>query len=236
VLARRASVPRPLLGVRGDAVSALSMDSFKAMGWKPERAAWLLNRREGILLTSVAQGTPAALANLHPGDIILRVTDALVRSADDFTFMLNEVGGGASVKFTLLQPGVLAQRAVNVTLSEALNPIRAMDMSETSAATHITLDPLVAHGAETFRLSPQAAAQFGAGGGLLVVLVKPLSAAASSGLRAGDVIESVNGQIINAGKPFIFPPPHGATITLGIVRERQKLSLNLQSENASPQK
>ncbi|MEA2176536.1 MAG: hypothetical protein QOD00_4128 [Blastocatellia bacterium] len=236
VMARRTSVPRPWLGVRGDAVAALSLDSFTAMGWQPQRAASLLNKREGILLTSVARGTPAALANLHPGDIILRVNDALVKSADDFTFMLNEAGGGASVKFTLLQPGMLAQRAVNVTLSEVLNPLRAMDMSEMSAATHIMLDPLVVHGAETLTLSPQAAAHFGAGGGLLVVSVKPSSAADSSGLRAGDVIETVDGQTINAGQPFIFPAQHGATITLGIVRDRQKLSINLKSENASPQK
>jgi S1-C subfamily serine protease len=236
VLARRASVPHPWLGVRGDEVSALSLDSFKAMGWQPVRAASLLNKREGILLTSVAQGTPAALANLHPGDIILRVNDALVKSADDFTFMLNEAGGGTSVKFTLLQPGELAPRAVNITLSEALNPIRAMDMSETSATTHVVLDPLFAHGAETFTLSPQAAARFGAGGGLLVVFVRPESPAASSGLRTGDVIESVDGQMINAASPFVFSAQRGATMTLSIVRNRQKLSINLQSDNSNPQK
>jgi S1-C subfamily serine protease len=236
VLARRASVPRPWLGVRGDEVSALSLDSFKAMGWQPVRATSLLNRREGILLTSVAQGTPAALANLHPGDLILRVNDALVKSADDFTFMLNEAGGGTSVKFTLLQPGQLVPRAVNITLSEALNPIRAMDMSETSAAMQLRLDPLFAHGAETWTLSPQAAARFGAGGGLLVVFVKPESPAASSGLRTGDVIEAVDGQIINAAGSFVFPAQHGATRTLGIVRNRQKLSIKLQSENGNPQK
>jgi S1-C subfamily serine protease len=236
VLARRASVPRPWLGVRGDEVSALSLDSFKAMGWQPVRAASLLNKREGILLTSVAQGTPAALANLHPGDIILRVNDALVKSADDFTFMLNEAGGGTSVKFTLLQPGQLTPRAVNITLSEALNPIRAMDMSETSATTHVMLDPLVVHGAETLTLSPQAAARFGASGGLIVVFVKPESPAASSGLRTGDVIESVDGQMVNAASSFDFPARHGATMTLGIVRNRQKLSLTLQYENSNQQK
>jgi serine protease Do len=236
VMARRASVPRPWLGVRGDEVSALSLDSFKAMGWQPVRAASVLNKREGILLTSVTKGTPAALANLHPGDIILRVNDALVKSADDFTFMLNELGGGTSVKFTLLQPGELAPRAVNITLSEALNPIRAMDMAETGAATHVMLDPLVVHGAETLTLSPQAAARFGASGGLLVVLVKPESPAASSGLLTGDVIESVDGQVVNAASSFVFPTQHGATVTLGIVRNRQKLSITLQYENVNPQK
>jgi C-terminal processing protease CtpA/Prc len=155
----------------------------------------------------------------------------LVKSADDFTFMLNEAGGGTSLKFTLLQPGELVPRAVNITLSEALNPIRAMDMSETSAATQMMLDPLVAHGAETLKLSAQAAARFGAGGGLLVVLVRPESPAASSGLQTGDVIEAVDGQMVNAASPFVFPVQRGATIILSIVRDGQKLSVNLQSDN-----
>jgi S1-C subfamily serine protease len=227
VLARRASVPRPWLGVRGDALTQLSIESLTSLGWKPERAASLLGKREGIFLTLVAAGTPAALANLHPGDIILSVNDAPVKSADDFTFMLNEAGGGGSVKFTLLQPDQISPRVVSVTLSETLNPLRAMDMSETAATTRVVLDPLAVHGVETLTLSKQVAARFGASGGSLLVLsVSPGSSAAIAGLRSGDVVEAVDGNA--PGAPgFALPSAPSKQTTLTVVRHKQKITLTL---------
>lgn len=235
VLARHASVPRPWLGVSGEAVSTLSLENFRAMGWPVAPAMTLLNKRRGILLSSVAPGTPAALAKLRPGDLILRANEMELRSAEDLTFMLSEAGAGASVKFTLLRPDQPSPLAVNITLSESLSPVRAMEMSATGAAPRLMVDPLVAHGAETLALSPQAAARFGASGGLLVVFVKPESAAASSGLRTGDVIESVNGQT-PGNSLFVFPTQPAANLSLGIVRNRQKLLLNLRIENSDRQK
>jgi S1-C subfamily serine protease len=103
LLARRASVPRPWLGVRGEAVAAIPLEKFHSIGWAEVDAAWLKAARKGIVLTTVAPGTPAALADLRPGDVILRVNDFEVKTAEDFSFFLNEAGSGANVNFTFLR-------------------------------------------------------------------------------------------------------------------------------------
>jgi S1-C subfamily serine protease len=103
VLARQASVPRPWLGVRGEAVAATSLETFYSIGWTQREAAKLKESYSGILLTSVAPGTPAALADLRAGDVIVRVNDCDVKSAEDFSSYLNEAGGGATVNFTFFR-------------------------------------------------------------------------------------------------------------------------------------
>jgi len=101
VLARQTNVPRPWLGVRGEVVSAMPLEKFYSMGWTEPEAAALKSKKEGILLTSVAPGTPAALAKLRPGDVITRVNNFEIKNAEDFSFVLNEAGSGATVNFTV---------------------------------------------------------------------------------------------------------------------------------------
>jgi S1-C subfamily serine protease len=103
VLARKSSVPRPWLGVRGEAVAATPFQKFYSIGWTQQEVAKLKESYKGILLTSVAPGTPAALADLRPGDVIVRVNDFDVKSAEDFSFVLNEAGSGATVNFTFFR-------------------------------------------------------------------------------------------------------------------------------------
>lgn len=103
VLGRQASVPRPWLGVRGEAVTTTPLEKFSSIGWTAVEAAKLKETYQGLLLTTVAPGTPAALADLRPGDVIVRVNNFEVKSAEDFSFFLNEAGGGATVNFTFFR-------------------------------------------------------------------------------------------------------------------------------------
>ena len=103
VLARRASVPRPVLGVRGKAVTAASLFQFTSSGWSQAEAVALMGKGLGLLLTSIAPDTPAALADLRPGDIIVRVNNSEVKSAEDFSSMLSLASGDAPVMFTILR-------------------------------------------------------------------------------------------------------------------------------------
>lgn len=112
VQSRQASVPRPWLGVRGEAVTTIPLEKFYSIGWSELEAAKLKESYKGIFLTSVAPGTPAARADLRPGDVIVRVNNLEVKSPEDFSFYLNEAGGGATVNFTffrgvILEPFVL---------------------------------------------------------------------------------------------------------------------------------
>ena len=103
VMARRASVPRPLLGVRGKAVTAASLFQFTSSGWSQAEATALMGQGQGLLLTAVAPRSPAALADLRPGDIIVRINETDVKNAEDFSFMLSEASDDAPVLFTILR-------------------------------------------------------------------------------------------------------------------------------------
>lgn len=133
VQARRASVPQPWLGARGDAVSQTSPDLFVARGWTRGQASTLVRRQQGVLLTSVAPDTPAARAGLRTGDVIARVGDHDVRNVEDMTWILKELGGNAPAQFTVLRAGTMPFN-LRVVLSEAQNPAAETARAEVSAA------------------------------------------------------------------------------------------------------
>jgi S1-C subfamily serine protease len=133
VKARRASVPQPWLGARGGAVALTPPDLFVERGWTREQASTLVRRQLGVLLTSVAPGTPAARAGLRPGDVIARVGNHDVRNAEDMTWMLKELGGNSPANFTVLRAGA-APLNLRVMLSEAQNPAAETAQAELYAA------------------------------------------------------------------------------------------------------
>jgi S1-C subfamily serine protease len=133
VQARRASVPQPWLGARGDAVAMTPTDLFVERGWTREQASTLVRRQQGVVLTSVAPGTPAARAGLRPGDVIARVGAHDVRNVEDMTWMLKELGGNVPAYFTVLRAGA-APLNLRVMLSEAQNPAAETAQAEVYAA------------------------------------------------------------------------------------------------------
>lgn len=243
VLDRQASVPRPWLGVRGEPVGLLELDQIVLTGWEREGAKSLAEARRGIMLTSVEPGSPAAVAALRPGDVILRVNQEDVRSADDFSWLLEEVEPGRSVNFTIARPGNPAPEAVEITLIESPDPLFEWRMRESPAANLLTpgASPalpraffkssprsLIAQGIETLALKPQVAARFGANGGLLVIFIQPSTAAFKAGLRSGDLIEAIDGKRISAtsepGSLFTKPV---ASYSFSVVRNKERLVITV---------
>lgn len=239
VLGRQASVPRPWLGVRGDPVGALQLEQLLTRGWEREGALSLAEARRGIMLTSVAPGSPAAEAALRPGDVILRVNQEEVRNADDFSWLLEEAGPGGSVHFTVARPGKTASEGIEITLSESPDPLFEWRMREGPASSLFTPGAaprfpgasskslprsLIAQGIETIALKPQVAARFGANGGLLVIHVQPSAAAFKAGLRSGDLIEAIDGQRISAtSEPISLFSDIGKSHLFSVVRNKEKL-------------
>ncbi|HEX8653005.1 MAG TPA: PDZ domain-containing protein [Pyrinomonadaceae bacterium] len=228
VMARRGSVPRPWLGARGRELSASTIAQLTSVGWKRAKAAQLVSKGQGILLTSVDPATPAAVAGLRAGDIIERVDGRELKGAQDFSLMLDEAGGRATIRLMVLRPNRAAPLAFTVKLEETLTPAARTQMAEASAGHAQVADPFISRGAETIMLSQKAAANLGAQGGRLVVFVQPQSAASRAGLRAGDVIESLDGRALSETglRPtIILNSP--AQRTLGIVRDGQRLKISL---------
>jgi S1-C subfamily serine protease len=243
VLDRQASVPRPWLGVWGEPVGKLQLDQIVLKGWEREGAKSLAEARRGIMLTSVAPGSPAAVAALRPGDVILRVNQEDVRSADDFSWLLEEVGPGRSVNFTVARPGKTDPEGVEITLSESPDPLFEWKMLKGPAASLLAPDSsqpsggavfkslarsLIAQGIETIALQPRVAARFGGNGGLLVVYVQPSTAAFKAGLRSGDLIEAINGKLISAtSEPVSLFTKRGSSYSFSVVRNKEKLVITV---------
>ena len=217
VLEQQASVPRPWLGVKGEAIAALKLDQILNHGWEMQRAAALAGKHRGIMLTSIAPGSPAAMAALKAGDVILKVDDKDIQTADDFTWWLEQAGPSSSVEFTVARPDSLGEEPINVKLSGMLDPSFSFTFRNRFSPTRGL--SLIDQGIETIVLKRPVASQLGMTAGLLVVYVEPSTAASEAGLLPGDVIQSINGQPVATFKVTT----QVATFTFNVVRNKEKL-------------
>jgi serine protease Do len=220
VLARQASVPKPWLGVKGNPVWAFEKDRMSQFGWEPAKVNSLFQEHQGILVTSIAPNSPAALAALKAGDVILKVNNEAIQSAEVFSWMLEEAGPSSKVEFTVARPDSNAEELINVMLSAAPNKPMV-------AAFKLAPGPknrwLVNQGIEAIALRRVVAERFGSSSGLLIVYIEPGSTAFEAGLQPGDVIESINGN--PALGPISATEFGDATTpaTLEVVRKKQKM-------------
>jgi serine protease Do len=225
VLEQQASVPRPWLGVRGEAVFALNLEQIRNHGWAQERAAALAGNDRGIMLTSVMPGSPAAKAELRAGDVILKVDDNEIKKPEDFTWWLEKAGPSNFVRFTVARPDRPAEEALNVKLSGLLDAGVHFNFRNRFTFSNISRGlSLLDHGIETIALRPVVASQLGTNAGLLVVYVEPGTPASEAGLQPGDVIQSVDGKPVSLLNRSGIPK---APTTLDIVRVKEKLTLKL---------
>ena len=231
VLEQQASVPRPWLGVRGEAVMTLNLEQILNLGWAQERAAALAGNDRGIMLTSVLPGSPAAKAELRAGDVILKVDDKEIKKAEDFTWWLEQAGPSNFVRFTVARPDRPAEEALNVKLSGLLEPGVRFNFRNSFTTISRNLSLLERHGIESIALRPLVATQLGTNAGLLVTYVEPNSPAFAAGLRPGDVIQAIDGKPVSVSTRSGAPK---SLSTLEIVRVKEKLTLKLAAVPKQP--
>jgi S1-C subfamily serine protease len=226
VLERQSSVPRPLLGVVGEPVEFAARASFLAHGWNEHQLTDLLQNRLGILLTSVRPGTPAALAKLIAGDVIVRVNKEDIESSEEFSKVLGEAGSGQLVQLLVRRPSVPEPLSIDVKLGGSFDPVFKYRFEFSQIAPR--LSGLEGLGVETMVLSPKNLLQLGAENGVLVVAVEPESIAARSGLREGDVIESIDGRIVGRTPRALTEFNRQKKHVLALVRKREKKTVILE--------
>jgi S1-C subfamily serine protease len=224
VLEQQASVPRPWLGVKGSAVAALNVNQFLNHGWAMDRASALAEKHRGILLTSIAPGSPAAQAALRAGDVILKVDNKDILNEEDFTWWLEQAGPSSSVEFTVARPDRPAEEELNVKLSGMLNPTFSFNLRNWPASKQGF--SLIDQGIEVIALKRSVAMQLGTTAGLLVVYVEPFTAAFDAGLQPGDVIQSINGKPAASFKPTA----QSSLLTFEIVRNKEKVVVKLPAK------
>ncbi len=230
VAARQASVPRPWLGIRGEPVSAMAFEKLVSVGWEAEKARALSQKQHGLMLTSVVPGSPAALANLKAGDVILAVNDGWIRNTQEFSWLLDEATPENPVRFTIAKPGKEAPEPMEIKLAESPDPFFGWPGYERRIKTPRPprMPSFHMDGIRAVALRPNVATRFGSNGGLLVVSVEPETDAFKAGLRPGDLIETINGQPVYNGNAISVSVTPGARNTCTVVRNKEKITLTFK--------
>ncbi len=213
VLERQTSVPKPLLGVRGEPVDLAGRALFLANGWREDQLNELMHKQLGILLTLVM---PA---------VIVSVNKEEVKSAEEFSKLLGNAGSGAQVQFAVRRPGLASEMPVDVKLGGSFDPLFEWRFEMPPLQPGIV--GLKELGIETATLSPQSFSQLGAQTGVLVVAIQPEGLAARSGIREGDVIESIDGHLVRGSWVFTFNRHQKHVFS--VVRNREKKQIVLES-------
>jgi S1-C subfamily serine protease len=166
--------------------------------------------------------------NENPRDYVLRLAEIEKKLRETEAREMELKAGISEAEKRLLK----AEARISVAetrLRLAEGAVSSTRVPATPAARSVRADrPLRIYGLETIGLTPRSAATLKAANGLLVVSVRAESPAAKCGLKPGDVIETIDGRRLAAPHWTASLPPAGSVnLTLGVVREGQRLTLTL---------
>jgi serine protease Do len=229
---------------------------------------------EGVRIEEVDQDSPAAKAGLRSGDLVVEVDGERVRSARQFSRLIQESPDGRSVRLSVLRNGVRqsldvtpesrpsgfnfdgdligreiarGMREIEPRLRELEPRLRELEPRlrefryngpfdfDFDALPRLT-SPRVRLGVQLNEMTPELAEYFGAkDGGVLVSRVTRDSAADKAGLKAGDVITSVDGDRIRDTDDLVDElRDKSGEVTLGIVRDKKETSVKATIEEGRP--
>lgn len=134
-----------------------------------------LDRATGALVNKVISGTPAADAGILRGDILLRINGKEIRGVRELQLLVASTKVGRNVDLTVLRDG--QEVVLTVTIAER--------NEESAAASHGST--VAKPGVIGLKVGPAET-----GDGVAILEVDPESPAAKAGVRAGDVILSIN--------------------------------------------
>jgi|KBSSwiStaDraftv2_1062776.scaffolds.fasta_scaffold81925_3 serine protease Do len=214
--------------------------------------------KTGVVVEDVRSGSPADKAGVKEGDAILEFDGDRVRSVRQFTRLVQESAVGHPVPMVLSRNG--SRTTVNVTPEgSAYDDDFSFRLLDTPRiARPVTPPPPPTPRAAPlppafdnfFRLSgrrqlgvtlesldDQLAGYFGVKEGALVKSVEKDSAAEKAGLKAGDVITTVNGRKIYDTSDVtraIDRSEDGAELTIEVMRDKKPQTLKGKLESVRP--
>lgn len=162
-------ITRGFLGVSLQPIDKELADAFK------------LEKAEGALIAEVVKGSPAEKAGLKQGDIILEYNKITVKTIGTFKNGISLMKPGETVNFKINRKGQVLVIPVEIGSAADSNMIAGGITSKI--------------GIEAENLTPEMAQQLGYPNtteGVVIVKVKPGSAAATAGIRPGFIILAVN--------------------------------------------
>ncbi len=152
-----------------------------------------LEQSQGILVAQVSENAPAQKAGLKQGDVIVSYQGKPVTNVGDFRNRVSLTPPGTRETLSIVRDGKTMEIAITIgQLSD--EQLVAQGSAQTADELGLTVQTL----------TPDLAKQFNAraGEGVVVTQVQPESAAASAGIRAGDVILQVNRQPVDDAAAF----------------------------------
>jgi serine protease Do len=148
-----------------------------------------LDKSRGAMIAAIDPGSPAAQAKLQPGDVILSYDGKPIERSRQLPRLVADTPPDKQVKVTIWRDGKENEAELKV---EVLNPNRPQPTPPAPEKPKpVTID---AFGLKLAKLSPDLRKQFAlpdAAKGVVVTEVPPNSAAASQGLRPGDLVIAI---------------------------------------------
>jgi Do/DeqQ family serine protease len=176
-LLEKGKVQRGFLGVSAQNLTPALVEAFG------------LKQNKGAVITRVDEGSPAGKAGLQPGDILLKINGRDVKNAGDVRNRFGLLAVGEQVIFDILRAGKSKKITTTVTA--------AKEQISSPVAINKRLEGVIVNelGEDHH--------YYGKIEGIYVVDVQRGSPAWRSGLRKGDVITSVNRQIVKDVPMFL---------------------------------
>ncbi|KRQ94369.1 Do family serine endopeptidase [Bradyrhizobium valentinum] len=146
-----------------------------------------MKKVEGAMVDEPQNGSPAAKAGVHSGDVVTALNGTPIKDSRDLSRKVAALAPGSSVKLDILRNG--ESKTLIVTLGELPNRKQAdagnREARPDSRSPHIGL-----------RLAPATEVAGSGGKGVVVTGVDPEGSAAEHGFQSGDVIVDVGGKAV----------------------------------------
>jgi serine protease Do len=225
-----------------------------------------LSSERGVLIGKIISESPAEKAGLKENDVVTEINGQRVEGALQFRRMIHEIPAGRTVQLTVWRdghsqnlsvalgkseerrfftrqaaPGTFAFRMPELPEMPDVPEMNVMPDMDWSGGMLMKTQPRLGIDAED--LNGQLGTFFGApeGEGVLVRDVNSGSPAEKAGLKAGDVITSVNGERIRSvgdlrGKLAGKNDDKDRTVKLGLLRNKSAVSLSVELPAPPPGK
>ena len=205
-----------------------------------------LSPPQGAYVTSVQNGSPAGKAGILTGDIIVDFDGERVRSARQLSRLVRESPDDRAVRATIVRDG--NRRTLDLTPQNdrawfTMSDLSGLDrqMRDLSQNFQFRYDGPGGRGwggwaggtrgrlgVQLMPVTDQLATAFGVKGGVMVTTVDADSPAGRAGLRAGDIITSINNRTVDAVSDVfdeVRRADDGGMLAIVVTRDRKELKL-----------